>query len=45
VVYPLTKAREQDMNKKQGCPENEKSSGFVFLVVSTKGSEVINRRR
>jgi len=45
MVCPLTKAREQDTNMKQGYPKSEKSRGFVFLVVSTKGSKVVDRRR
>jgi hypothetical protein len=45
MVYLLTKAREQDINKKQGCLKIDKSRGFVFLVVSIKGSKVIDRRR
>jgi len=45
VVCPFTKSRKQDINRKHGCLGSEKSKGFVFLVVSTKGSEVVDRRR
>lgn len=45
VVCPFTKTREQDINRKHNCPGSEKSRGFVFLVVNTKGSEVVDRRK
>jgi hypothetical protein len=45
MVYLLTKAREQNINKKQGCLKTNKSRGFVFLVVSINGFKVVDRRR
>jgi hypothetical protein len=44
MVYPFAKAREQDIVKKQGF-FSIRIQGVVFLWVTVKGSEVVDKRR